>query len=186
MDLNNDLKLAKDEIFENEKSDMKIKDEFEEDLNIDYKLEKGLEKNNEKLDIESNVLDNTINDVTNVLEKNIELEVDKLNLNESVWKKISKSSFAEVVKVAIESVLKGVLKKKFGINFSTFNDMKDTLNSVMDGNLKGALKESSDAAIDSIKCLDGVTKTTIKTVKNAIIDKTIDSEKYEIINKQTK
>ena len=52
--------------------------------------------------------------------QNIELEVDKLNLNESVWKKISKSSFAEVVKVAIESVLKGVLKKKFGINFSTF------------------------------------------------------------------
>lgn len=131
-------------------------------------------------------LDNTINEVANTLEENIALEVDKLNLNESIWKKMSKSAMADAVKVAIEAVLKGVLKKKFGINFSTFNEMKDTLDSVMNGDLKEALKTSSDAAIDSLKKLDGVTRTTIKTVKNAVIDKTIDSEKYEIINKQTK
>ena len=60
------------------------------------------------------------------------------------------------------------------------------IDSVMDGNLKDALKDSSSAAIDKIKVLDGTTRTTIKTVKNAVIDKVIDSEKFEIINKQTK
>lgn len=56
----------------------------------------------------------------------------------------------------------------------------------MDGNLKEAIKVSSDTAIDKIPVLDSTSKLAIKKVKNAVIDKTIDSEKYEIINKQTK
>lgn len=143
-------------------------------------------ENEKKIDDKKDALDNTIESVSNILEENIAFEVDRLNLNDSIWKKMSKSAIADAVKVAIEAVIKGVLKKKFGINFSTFNEMKDTLESVMDGDLKDALKTSTDAAVDSLKKLDGVTRTTIKTVKNAVIDKTIDSEKYEIINKQTK
>ncbi len=56
----------------------------------------------------------------------------------------------------------------------------------MDGNLKEAIKVSSDTAVDKLPLLDSTSKLAIKKVKNAVIDKTIDSEKYEIINKQTK
>lgn len=140
-----------------------------------------------KEEINTNLgVDKTINDVTKTLEENIQKEIDNLNLDDSIFEKIGKSKAMDVVKVAIESVLKGVLKKKFGINFSTFNDMKNTINDVMNGNLKDAIKSGSDAAIDKLTVLDGTTRTTIKNVKNAVIDKTIDSEKYEIVNKQTK
>lgn len=186
MNLDDVIKLTKDENIELEetKAESSIINAVGESLMDKLQVEKDLDKGKENT--ESTVLEKTINSVTNTLEENIAKEVEKLNLNESVWKKISKSAFSDVVKVAIEAVLKGALKKKFGINFSTFNEMKDTLESVMNGDLKEAIKTSSDAAVDSLKVLDGITRSTIKTVKNAVIDKTIDSEKYEIVNKQTK
>lgn len=154
------------------------------ELGIENKLNSdSLELSNEDINLG---VDKTINDVTKVLENNIKKEIENLNLNSSIFEKISKNKMMDVVKVAIESILKGVLKLKFGINFSTFNDMKETINDVMDGNLKDAIKTGSDAAIDKLTMLDGTTRTTIKSVKNAVIDKTIDSEKYEIVNKQTK
>lgn len=153
-------------------------------LNLTSELNKNISKDSKELSDKG--IDKTIGDVTKTLEFNIEKEIQKLKLDESVFQKFSKSKLMDVVKVAIEAVLKGVLKKKFGINYSTFNDMKNAINDVMDGNLKDALKQSSDVAVDNIKILDGTTRTTIKTVKNAVIDKTIDSEKYEIVNKQTK
>lgn len=174
MNLNDALELTKDENLES----LGVINTVDDNLQID--------KEEVKNSGESRALDNVINDISEMLEKNIGLEMDKIDVNESIWEKMSKSSVAEVVKVAAESVLKGVLKKQFGINFSTFNDMKDTWNAVMDGNLKEALKNGSDAAINNIPLLDGITKTTIKNIKNAVIDKTINSEKYEVINKQTK
>lgn len=152
---------------------------LENELNINSELEN-------KVTINEKVLDTTIDNVSKNLEENITKEVENLNLNESVWEKISKSAVMDVVKVALEVVLKSVLKKKFGINFSTFNNMKDTLEAVMDGNLKDALKQGSDIALDGVDKLDNITKSAIKTVKNTVIDKTIDNEKYEILNKQTK
>lgn len=151
-------------------------------LNSEVK-EKDLSTNDEK---STTGVDKTINDIVLTLEENIALEIDKLNLNESVWNKISKSDFADVVKVTIESAVKGILKKKFKINYSTFNDAKEALNDVLDGNMKDAVKNGVDVVIDKLPFLDATAKTAIKSVKNAIIDKTIDSEKYEIVNKQTK
>lgn len=131
-------------------------------------------------------VDKTINNLTKTLEKNIADEVEKLNFEKSVWEKISKSKFKDIVKVAIEAVLKGVLKKKFNINYKTFDEAKEVIKNAMDGNLKEAIKSSSDIAVDKIPAIDSTSKLAIKRVKNAVIDKTIDSEKYEIINKQTK
>ncbi len=168
------------DILNNELSNIKENIDLRDTIEIDS-LKKELDKEENNI-----VIDKTVNDITKKLEENIEKEIDKLNLDESIWKKISKSKVADVAKVAIEAVLKGVLKKKFNINFSTFDDMKKSLNSIMNGDLKDALKQSSDSAIGSIKELDGVTKTTIKTIKNSVIDKMIDNGKYEIINKQTK
>lgn len=159
-----------------------LKDE-ELDLNNSLPKENELDKNESS---DSLALDNTINDISKTLENNISEEIEKLDVNESLWSKISKSKTADIVKVAIESVLKGILKKKFGINFSTFNDMKKTIENVMDGNLKDAVKNGSDAAIDKLDMLDSTAKITIKKIKNSVVDKTIDSEKYEIVNKQTK
>ena len=166
---------------------------------IEFAKENNLEKNsmhlnnkinsvNRSIEDEksSNGVEKTINSVTKTLEENIANEINKLKLDDSIFEKISKSSMMDVVKVAIEAILKGVLKKKFGINFSTFNEMKDTINDAMDGNLKEAVKNGTDAAIDKITMLDAVTKSIIKTIKNSVIDKTIDSEKYEIVNTQTK
>lgn len=160
----------------------KGKDELDFIKSDSLTLEREFDKN-ETINLE---LNNTIENVTKTLENNIAREIENLKLNDSVFDKLSKNKVMDVVKVAVESVVKGVLKKKFGINFSTFNEMKDTINNVMDGNLKDAVKNGSDAAIDKLGMLDSVTRTTIKTIKNAVIDKTIDSEKYEIVNKQTK
>ena len=142
--------------------------------------------NDKKEENKNDVVDKTIDGITKTLQDNISKEIENLKLDETAWKKIGKGKVAEIAKVAVEAVLKGILKKKFNINYSTFNDVKNTINMAMNGDLKNALKVSSDAAIDNIKVLNATTKTTIKTVKNAIIDKTIDSEKYEILNKQTK
>lgn len=131
-------------------------------------------------------LEDSIKNIGTSLEENIKFEIDKLDLNESIWQKISKSEVMDVVKVAIEAVIKGVLKKKFDVNYSTFNDMKDGLNSFMNGDLKNALKETSDAALGKIEKLDGTVKTVIKTIKNSVIDKVVNTEEYELINKQTK
>ena len=64
--------------------------------------------------------------------------------------------------------------------------MKTAWNAAMDGNLKEALKKTSDAAVDGIAVLPSTVKTVIKNVKNTVIDKTVDSQKYEVINRQTK
>lgn len=183
LEITNQLLDTKDDFLNNLEKTM-------DEMELDEKIN-NLTLDNETITKEitypkDTAVDKTIDNIAKTLEDTISMEVDKLNLNESIWEKISKSAFADVVKVSIEAVIKGVLKKKFGINYSTFNDMKDTIRNVMDGNLKDALKDSSSAAIDKIKVLDGTTKTTIKTVKNAVIDKVIDSEKFEIINKQTK
>ena len=126
-------------------------------------------------------LEDSIKNIGTTLEENIKLEVDKLNLNESIWQKISKSEVMDVVKVAVESVIKGVLKKKFNVNYSTFNDMKAGLNSFMNGDLKNALKETSDIALGKIEKLDGTVKNIIKTIKNSVIDK-----QTKILNKISK
>lgn len=151
-------------------------------------LTNELNTNDLSLDNAKNIegVDKTIKDLTVTLEENIALEVDKLNLKESFWNKITKSDFADVVKVGIESVLKGVLKNKFNIDYSTFNEAKKALNDALDGNTKDLVKNVVDGVINELPFLDATAKTAIKNVKNAIIDKTIDSEKYEIANKQTK
>lgn len=170
---------------------------FKDEKEIDSNKEKLVTKIDDELSVTKSLteikkenrnlgIDKTINDIEKTLEENIALEVDKLNLNESFFEKISKTKLMDIIKISIEAVLKGVLKKKVNINYSTFNDMKESINSVMDGNLKDALKESSDVAINKIDSFDAITKTAIKTIKNAVIDKTIDGKKYEIINKQTK
>ncbi len=148
-------------------------------------------KNNE-LDEEISVekdnvaLDRTIDGISETLKKNIEKEVEKINVESPIWEKISKGSFSKTIKTAIEATLKAFLKKKFNINFSTFNDMKTAWNAAMDGNLKEALKKTSDVAVDGIVVLPSTVKTVIKTVKNTVIDKTVDSQKYEVMNRQTK
>ena len=76
-----------------------------------------------KEEINTNLgVDKTIDDVTKTLEENIQKEIENLKLDDSIFEKIGKSKAMEVVKIAIESVLKGVLKKKFGINFSTWSE----------------------------------------------------------------
>lgn len=151
------------------------------DIGNIFKDEAKIENTKEESKIET-----SIKNIGTSLEENIKFEIDKLDLNESVWGKISKSEVMDVVKVAIEAVIKGVLKKKFDVNYSTFNDMKDAINSFMNGDLKNALKETSDAALGKIESLDGTVKTVIKTIKNSVIDKIVNTEEYELINKQTK
>lgn len=187
LNINNELQNFKNEELNIEETSLKSEEKLEISknenniLNLANEFIENVKNKNENIGV-----DKTINDVTKTLEDNIKKEMDNLKLDDSIFEKISKSKVMDIVKTSIEAILKGVLKKKFGINFSTFNDMKDTINNVMDGNLKDAIKNGSDAAIDKLSMLDGITKTTIKNVKNTVIDKTIDSEKYEIVNKQTK
>ena len=152
---------------------------------LDARKNNGLD---EEISIEKDnvALDRAIDGISETLKKNIEKEVEKINVESPIWEKISKGSFSKTIKTAIEATLKAFLKKKFNINFSTFNDMKTALNAAMDGNLKEALKKTSDAAVDGIAVLPSTVKTVIKNVKNTVIDKTVDSQKYEVINRQTK
>lgn len=154
--------------------------------NKNFALENQTTIDDEKTFSDEAGFNTTMENIAETLEKNIKEEISKINFESSIWEKINQKQFSDITKLALETTLKTVLKSKFKVKFSTFNDMKDTWNAVVDGNLKEALKKSSDAAIDAIKPLTSTVKTSIKKVKNAVIDKTIDSEKYEVINKQTK
>ena len=179
--LENTLNTLEQSLEESELENLKLDSS---EINLSNELDKrDLSKDTEK---NKEGIDKTIKDLVVTLEENIALEVDKLNLNESFWNKITKSDFADVVKVGIESVLKSVLKKKFKIDYSTFNEAKKALNDALDGNTKDMVKNVVDSVINELPFFDNTTKTVIKNVKNAIIDKTIDSEKYKIVNKQTK
>lgn len=161
--------------------------ERNENLEVKQELKKDDNFNDEFLINEKdNGLDRTIDGISETLKKNIEKEVEKINEDNSIWEKITKGSFSKIIKTAIETTLKSFLKKKFNINFSTFNDMKTAWNAAMDGNLKEALKKTSDVAVDGIAVLPASVKSAIKSVKNGVIDKTVDSQKYEVINRQTK
>lgn len=161
--------------------------EKNEILEVKQELKKDDNFNDEFLINEKdNGLDRTIDGISETLKKNIEKEVEKINEDNSIWEKITKGSFSKIIKTAIETTLKSFLKKKFNINFSTFNDMKTAWNAAMDGNLKEALKKTSDVAVDGIAVLPASVKSAIKSVKNGVIDKTVDSQKYEVINRQTK
>ena len=161
---------------------MELTDEMEREKNKEESLLEIQKNNNfQELGVEK-----TIQDVTKSFEKNIENEVGKIDVSAPIWEKISQSKLKDIVKFAIETTLKVVLKKKFHINFSSFDDMKKAVESAMDGNLKQAVKSASDAVINNITQVDTVTKNAIKSVKNHVIDTTIDSQRYEIINKQTK
>ena len=117
--------------------------EINSNLNLEEEkvLSNDLELIDEKLSMqaEKNSVDEAINGIAKDIEKNISEETKKQNLN--LWEKFKQSGAKDVVNVAIESVLKNFLKKKFGINFSTFNKMKDTVEAVMGGDLKNALKK---------------------------------------------
>lgn len=161
--------------------------ERNENLEVKQELKKDDNFNDEFLINEKdNGLDRTIDGISETLKKNIEKEVEKINEDNSIWEKITKGSFSKIIKTAIETTLKSFLKKKFNINFSTFNDMKTAWNAAMDGNLKEALKKTSDVAVDGIAVLPASVKSAIKSVKNGVIDKTVDSQRYEVINRQTK
>lgn len=161
--------------------------EKNEILEVKQELKKDDNFNDEFLINEKdNGLDRTIDGISETLKKNIEKEVEKINEDNSIWEKITKGSFSKIIKTAIETTLKSFLKKKFNINFSTFNDMKTAWNAAMDGNLKEALKKTSDVAVDGIAGLPASVKSAIKSVKNGVIEKTVDSQKYEVINRQTK
>ena len=193
LELTNELNEIKNDLLENTLNTLEqsLEESELENLKLDsseINLSNELDKRDLSKDTEKNKegIDKTIKDLVVTLEENIALEVDKLNLNESFWNKITKSDFADVVKVGIESVLKSVLKKKFKIDYSTFNEAKKALNDALDGNTKDMVKNVVDSVINELPFFDNTTKTVIKNVKNAIIDKTIDSEKYKIVNKQTK
>lgn len=161
--------------------------EKNENLEVKQELKRDDNFNDEFLINEKdNGLDRTIDGISETLKKNIEKEVEKINEDNSIWEKITKGSFSKIIKTAIETTLKSFLKKKFNINFSTFNDMKTAWNAAMDGNLKEALKKTSDVAVDGIAVLPTSVRSAIKSVKNGVIDKTVDSQKYEVINRQTK
>ena len=74
-------------------------------------------KNNE-LDEEISVekdnvaLDRTIGGISETLKKNIEKEVEKINVESPIWEKISKGNFSKTIKTAIGATLKAFLKKK--------------------------------------------------------------------------
>ena len=163
-------------------------DELErpEELAKENVVEKTIDEEKEMPLSHENGVDATIQNVTKYFEKNVDVEVAKLPNSSPVWEKISQSNFKEIVKFVVETSLKVFLKKKLNINFSTFNDMKNAVGSALDGNMKDALKKASDAALDQFNQVDAMTKTAIKGVKNNVIDHTINTQKYEIINRQTK
>ena len=148
---------------------------------LDQREEALLE--NEKYYDKNQVTDELIATISNQADKNIDKEILQ---QESLFKNVDKDLVKSIVKNIVEVALKVVLKKKFHISFSTFEAAKKTINSLMDGDTKAAVKSASDVALSGVKGIDSSTKGMIKSIKNTVIDETLDNSPYEITVKQTK
>ncbi len=150
---------------------------FQEELSVNQDLEQT--KYYDKEVATNHVLDTVIQKAN----QNIEKEVTQ---DKSLPSGIDKTMVKDVVKNVVELALKLVLKKRFHVSFSTFEDAKKAINGILNGDTKTAVKSASDVALSEFTGIDASTKSAIKTMKNKVIDQTIDGSKHEIAVKQTK
>ena len=158
--------------------------ELNKDLTFD--VNENLSIDNFKYYDKDVAVDNEMMDIKESLEKSIDEQMTKINVDSSIWDKMSQSQFKNILQNGIETALKTVLKKKLKISYSTFNDFKEGITAIMDGNVKEFIKKGTDTAFDMIPLGDATTRSAIKGVKNNVLDNVIGSEKYNIINRQTK
>ena len=129
-----------------------------------------------------NIFENIGTAFSNAVKKGSELINFPDNLGETVKNGLEKIDLKEIGASAVENALKTGMKS-LGMKTSTFNNLKDIVNAVKEGNLKGGLESGLDIAINLLK-VPTTAKTFLKSGKNLILDNIFEDELKTIMTKQ--
>ena len=129
-----------------------------------------------------NIFENIGTAFSNAVKKGSELINFPDNLGETVKNGLEKINLKEIGASAVENALKTGMKS-LGMKTSTFNNLKDIVNAVKEGNLKGGLESGLDIAINLLK-VPTTAKTFLKSGKNLILDNVFEDELKTIMTKQ--
>lgn len=119
---------------------------------------------------------------SNAVKKGIDNFTFPDDIKEKVKEGFEKIDLGEIGGKAAEIALKTGLNK-LGIKSTTFNNVKDIIEAVREGDLKKGLSSGLNLAIDLIK-IPNTTKSILKNGKEFILDKTFEDELKSLMKKQ--
>jgi len=129
-----------------------------------------------------NIFENIGTAFSNAVKKGTELINFPDNLGETVKNGLEKIDLKEIGASAVENALKTGMKS-LGMKTSTFNNLKDIVNAIKEGNLKDGLDSGLDIAINLLK-VPTTAKTFLKSGKSLIIDNVFEDELKTVMTKQ--
>jgi hypothetical protein len=152
-------------------------------MNNDLTLE--LSKTN-NLNFESNT-DNIFTNITNAFGKAIDRGIDLFSLPDELSNNIKKGIKdydygGLVMDVASAAIKQGM--KKVGIKTSSFEDLVQIKEAIVEGDLKKGLSNVLDIVIDNVKLIPEGIKEIIKGGKDRILGTTFDKELDTVLQKQ--
>ncbi len=106
--------------------------------------------------------------IQEVKNENNSVEKEKTNSN-TVMPKVKRVAFKTAL-AFLDSSIKNFLKKKYKVNYSTYNDGKKVVKAIKDKDSKTFYKKASDTLLNSMKKLPSEAKKIIKDTKNVAID----------------
>jgi hypothetical protein len=139
---------------------------------------------------ELNISENTKNIFENISEafdKAIDKGIDMFSLpdglGESLKEGIKNFDYGELLTDVLSATLKQGMKK-IGMKTSSFEDLVQIKDAIVEGNLKKGLSNVLDIVIDNVKLIPEGIKELVKGGKDKILGTTFDNEFNEIMEKQ--
>lgn len=130
----------------------------------------------------SNILSNISNAFSNAVKKGAEKIDFPDNLGEKVKSGLEKIDLKEIGSAAVEQALKTGMKN-LGMKTTTFNNLKNIVTAVKEGNLKDGLESGLNIAIDLLK-VPQTAKTLLKNGKDLILNQVFEDELKRVMTKQ--
>lgn len=114
----------------------------------------------------NNKVETSIKNKDEIKENKIE---DKKEEKPPMWKKVLTSSY-KVFEEFFDSMARKLLKEKYKLNYSVYNDGKKAFVALKSDDIKTFLKKGTDSILYAIKKIPASTKKIIKNTKNVAID----------------
>lgn len=151
---------------------------MEKVLNLELEKSKDLILTNES----KNIFENVANAFSNTIDKIGDYIQIPEKYKETIGEQFKNFDIKEVAGAATESALRTGMKS-LGMKVSTFDNIKDLIDAVKEGDLKSGLSEVIDLALSSFK-LPTTVKNAIKSGKNLILENAFEDELKKVMEKQ--
>ncbi len=163
------INITLSEAKENKNKEYEINDIFNNN-ELKEKLASVLKDEDKKINISLRDGNKLIIEEVGINTKTENLKSTKKGVEKkSLIRRVAQSIY-NVGETLFDSLAKKILKKKYKINYSVYNNGKDAIKAAKEKDSKKFLKKFLDAILYSIKKIPSETRNVIKNTKNTLID----------------